>query len=71
MKDPERIISLVESVFEMGDTNYSQTAATITRNGKPMLRQSLFKMVKNGSIRLSVFLDILDALDLKMVIERK
>ena len=67
----ERIINIIEAVFKECGSNYSKASAKIFRKGKPMLRQSLFKMVKSGSIRFSTFLEVLDAHDLHIVIADK
>lgn len=57
----KELIDLFENIMKKCGKNYSKTASMIERNGKPMARQSLFKMVKGGSLRMILFLEILDA----------
>ena len=63
MKDPykTKVVELVERLFKEYNLNYSKAGRQIIRDGKPMSRQSLWKMVLNGSLKLSTFLEILDA----------
>ena len=67
----EKVVQLMDAVMALGNTNYSRVAAMIEKNGKPLTRQSFFKMVKNGSLRLSVFLEVLDVLGMEMVIRKR
>ena len=64
------VIEVFEQIMEGCDTNYSKTAALIENNGKPMSRQAVFKMVKQGSIKLSAFLRILDVLNVNVVFKK-
>lgn len=56
----KELIDLFENIMKKCGKNYSKTASMIERNGKPMARQSLFKMVKGGSLRTALFLEVLD-----------
>ena len=67
----ERASALVDECMDLAGTNYSQAASRIIKNGKPLSRQSFFKMAKSGSIKLSTFMAMLDAYDLEMEIRRK
>ena len=57
----DRVIEVVEKFFEEFNLNYPRAAAQIMQNGGPMTRQSLWKMVSNGSLKMAVFLEMLDA----------
>lgn len=64
------VIEIFEQIMDGCETNYSKTAAMIDNNGKPMSRQAVFKMVKQGSIKLSAFLRILDLLDVTVIFKK-
>lgn len=63
MSSPERVVKFVETMLKLNGTNYSQVASKLKgKNGKPMSRQTLFRMVKNGTISFQNVLDIADLL---------
>lgn len=64
------VIEVFEQIMEGCETNYSKTAALIETNGKPMSRQAIFKMVKQGSMKLSAFFKILDALNVQVIFKK-
>ena len=65
MGSPDRVVKYVETMFKLRGTNYSQVASKLKgRNGKPMSRQALFRMVKNGTISLQTVMDIADVLNM-------
>ena len=66
----EKASALVDKCMEFAGTTYAQAASRIVKNDKPLSRQSFFKMVKSGSIRLSVFLAFLDAYGLELSISK-
>lgn len=61
----------VEYLLQNAGLSYGKAASLIGRNGKPLSRQSFFKMVKNGSIRLSVFLELIDSLGYELICRKK
>lgn len=68
-KSPKKnnIAEIVEKLFKYGNTNYSQVASKLTaKNGNPMTRQVLYRMVKNGTISMSLFLEIVDIVGCEM-----
>lgn len=66
----DEIKEMFDSILRGCGTNGSRVASMIIRDGKPMVRQSLFKMVKGGSLRVDTLLRILDMLDLEIKIEK-
>ena len=67
----QRAAELVDAVIAKCGTNYSQLAGKIERGDRVLSRQSFYKMAKSGSIRLSVFLQIIDLLGLELVVRSK
>ena len=64
------VIEIFEQIMGKCGTNYSKVASMIVNDGKPMSRQSIFKMVKGGSLKLSVLFRILDMLDVEVEFRR-
>lgn len=60
------VIDIFEEIMDGCGTNYSKVASMIVNDGKPMSRQSIFKMVKQGSLKVSTLFRILDALDVEV-----
>lgn len=57
----ERVAELMNGLMVFCHTNYSQASAKLIRNGKPMTRQGLWKMVQGGSLKVATLLEVLDA----------
>ena len=68
MKDhyKEKVRELVEKMFKVYHLNYSKVAQQMGEDGRQMSRQSLWKMVNNGSLKLSTFLEMLDVSGIEM-----
>lgn len=67
----ERMIELVEDLMKSSGMNYSRVAALIVRDGKPISRQAFFKCVKNGTLRVTMLLEVLDKLGIEMQFVKK
>ena len=67
----QKAAELVDEVIARFGTNYSQLAGKIERGDRVLSRQSFFKMAKSGTMRLSVFLQIIDLLGLELVVRSK
>lgn len=68
-KTPE-IVKIVETMFKYRGTNYSQVSSLLkTKNGKPMSRQVLYRMVNNGTISLAMLMEIADILNFDLKIK--
>ena len=61
------VVEVFEKIMDGCGTNYSKTAAMIVNDGKPMSRQAIFKMVKQGSLKLSLFFRVMDMLGVDVV----
>ena len=70
-KYKDRATALFESFMRRKGLNYSKIAGDMTANGRSMSRQGIFKMVKNGSIKVSTLMEILDYYEMQMVIRKK
>lgn len=64
------VIDNFEKIMEKCGVNYSKVASMIVNDGKPMSRQAVFKMVKQGSLRLSLFFRIMDLLGIDVLFEK-
>ena len=65
------MVELVEGFMKEHGLNYAKVASTLVRDGKPMSRQGFFKMVKNGSLRVTTLMEVLDAQDAEIKIENR
>lgn len=59
MRDGHDVVGLIESLFKYRGTNYSRVAETLG-----MSRQALFRMIKGNTLKMSMFLKIMDVLGL-------
>lgn len=66
----EEIKEMFESILKGCESNYSRVASMVVRDGKPMVRQSLFKMVRGGSLRVVTLFRVLDIFGLNVKIEK-
>lgn len=66
MSSPEKVSRYIETMFKLKGTNYSQVASKLkSKSGKPMSRQTLFRMVKNETITFSTVLEIANKLGVR------
>lgn len=63
-EDPNQVADIVDSVLKYKATNYSKVAEMFS-----MSRQVFFRMVKNGTLKMSLFLEMLDAFNLRLDIK--
>ena len=70
MKQTDEIIAMFESIAKYCGSNYSRVAASVNEAGNRVARQSLFRMVKNGSLKVSILFDVLDALGVNLIFEK-
>ena len=70
VKYTEELITIFEALSKSCWSNYSRVAANISKDGKPVARQSFFRMVKNGSLRATALFMVLDVLGVKLVFEK-
>ena len=67
----EELIEVFENILSACKSNYAKTSALMVRNGKPMVRQALFKMVKGGSLRVVTLFEVCDKLGIDLKFESK
>lgn len=66
MNSPEKVSRYIETMFKLKGTNYSQVASKLkSKSGKPMSRQTLFRMVKNETITFATVLEIANQLGVR------
>ena len=73
MKDDpntDRLINMMEGIMKYRGLSYPQVAEMLAeKSGQPKTRQNFFKKVKNGSIRVTDLLEVLDLLGMQIRIE--
>lgn len=61
-----KIKELVGGLASACGTNIAQIASKMMRNGKKLTRQALWREIRNGTLRASTFLEVLDVLGIEL-----
>ena len=65
-----QLIVLLESAMKYNGVSYPQIAELLTPDGKEPMRQSIFRKVKTGTLKVVTLLEILDKLGVEVKLEK-